>query len=85
MELDFWMNKIQDTWRQNTGVEDVCSKCFIACLSYLFLYILTSKFIKKLKKKNKQAKKIQILDLAESNAHRKTNARGSFETYDLFF
>ena len=32
-----------------------------------------------------QAKKFQTLDFAESNAHRKTNARGSFETYDLFF
>ena len=36
------------------------------------------------REKNKQAKKkkkkIQTLNFPESNAHRKTNARGSFET-----
>ena len=47
--------------------------------------ILTKKVRKKTGKKIKQAKKFQTLDFAESNAHRKTNARGSFETYDLFF
>ena len=44
------------------------------------MYIVTSKFIQKLKKKIKQAKKIKTFNFAESNAHRKTNARGSFET-----
>ena len=43
------------------------------------MYILTSKFIKNWKK-IKQAKKIKTLNFAESNVHRKTNARGSFET-----
>ena len=34
-----------------------------------------------MEKKNKQAKKKnQTLNFAESNAHRKINARGSFET-----
>ena len=56
----------------------------LLCLSCLFIYILTSKFIKR-KKKNKQARKIKSLNFAEWNAHRKTNARGSFETYNLFF
>ena len=37
----------------------------------------------KLKKKQKQ-KQIWILNFAESNTHQKTNARGSFETYNLF-
>ena len=41
---------------------------------------------KKLKKKNSASKKkIESLNFAESNAHRKTNTRGSFETYNLFF
>ena len=41
---------------------------------------------KKTEKKNTQLskKKIKCLNFAESNAHRKTNARGSFETYNLF-
>ena len=51
-----------------------------------FLVYFDKKVHKKLKKKIKQAKKkIQTSDFAESNAHRKINARGSFETYDLFF
>ena len=50
-----------------------------------FLVYFDKKVHKKLKKKIKQAKKFQTLDFAESNTHRKTNARGSFETYDLFF
>ena len=33
----------------------------------------------------KQAKTIESLNFAESNAHRKTNALGSFETNNLFF
>ena len=33
----------------------------------------------------KVGEKIKSLNFAESNAHRKTNARGSFETYNLFF
>ena len=80
MELDFWMNKIQDTWRQNTELKKSVVQSVSLCLLYLFLYILTSKFIKNWKKKITKQKKNQTLDFAESNAHRKTNARGSFET-----
>ena len=66
-------------------VEEVCCpKCFIV-FDISFLVYFDKKVHKKLKKKIKQAKKFQTLDFAESNAHRKTNARGSFETYDLFF
>ena len=57
----------------------------LLCLSCLLMYILTSTFITNWKKKNKQAKKIESLNFAELNAHRKTNAHGSFETYNLFF
>ena len=40
---------------------------------------------KKTGKKNKQAKKkIKSLNFAESNVHRKTNAYGSFDTYNFF-
>ena len=48
----FWMNKIQD----NTELKKSVVQSVSLCLSYLFLYILTSKFIKKLEKKIKQAK-----------------------------
>ena len=65
--------------RQNTELKKSVVQSVSLCLSYLFLYILTSKFIKNWKK-IKQAKKIQTFNFAESNAHRKTNARGSFET-----
>ena len=68
----------QDT-RQNTELKTSVVQSVLLCLTHLFLYILTSKFIKTWKK-IKQAKKIQTLNFAESNAHRKTNARGSFET-----
>ena len=50
-----------------------------------FLIYFDKKVHKKTEKKINQTKKFQTLDFAESNAHRKTNARGSFETYDLFF
>ena len=40
---------------------------------------------KKLEKKISKQKKKKSLNFAESNAHQKTNARGSFETYNLFF
>ena len=64
--------------------EVCCSKCFIVFVIYFLVYF-DKKVHKNLKKKIKQAKKFQTLDFAESNAHRKTNARVSFETYDLFF
>ena len=70
--------------RQNTELKETVVQSVSLCLSFIFLYILTSKSIKT-GKKIKQAKKIQTLNFAESNAHRKTNARGSFETWDLFF
>ena len=47
--------------------------------------ILTKKFMKNWKKNKQAKKKIKSLNFVESNAHQKTNARGSFETYNLFF
>ena len=47
------------------------------------MYILTTKFIKNWKKIKQE--KIKSLNFDESNAHRKTNAHGNFETYNLFF
>ena len=72
----------QDT-RQNTELKQSVVQSVLLCLSCPFMYILTSEFIKKKKKKKK--KRIKSLNFAESNAHRKTNAHGSFETYNLFF
>ena len=78
----------QDT-RQNTELKKSVVQSDLLCLSCLFMYVLTSKFIKnwkkKLSKQKKKKKKIKSLNFAESNAHRKTNACGSFETCNLFF
>ena len=43
-------------------------------------------FIVKMKKKNNfKKKKNESLNFSKSNAHRKTNAGGSFETQNFFF
>ena len=82
MELDLLDE--QDT-RQNAELKKSVVQSLLLCLSCLFMFILAIKFIKKKwRKKNKQVKKIKNLNFAESNAHRETNARGSFETYNLF-
>ena len=57
MKLDFLDEQDKDTWRQSTELKKSVVQSVSLCLSYLFLYILTSKFIQKLKKKIKQAKK----------------------------
>ena len=73
----------QDT-RQNTELKKFVVQSMLLCPTCLFMYILASKFIKKkwkkIKQKKKKKKKIESLNFAESNAHRKTNARGGFET-----
>ena len=86
MKLDFWMNKIQDL--NKSEVQEVCKQ-----LSNVFYYgfhlfrnILTGQFMKTGNSNNinnnkkKTIKRIKSLNFVESNAHRKTNARGSFET-----
>ena len=52
----FWMNKIQD---KNTELKKSVVQSVSLCLSYLFLYILTSKFIKNWKKKLSKQKKFK--------------------------
>ena len=42
MELDFWMNKIQDRTQE---LKKSVVQSVLLCLSCLFIYILTSKFI----------------------------------------
>ena len=49
------------------------------------LHVYFDKQVHKKLEKIKRAKKIESLNFAESDAHRKTNARGSCETYNLFF
>ena len=46
---------------------------------------LSSFFVVKMKKKIFQEKKNESLNFAKSNAHRKTNAGGSFETQNFVF
>ena len=77
MELDFGWTRYKTEHR----VEEICcSKCFIVSVISFLVYFDKQVHKKTEKKKIKQAKKIQTLNFAESNAHRKTNARGSFET-----
>ena len=78
MELDFWINKIQDRTQE---LNKYVVQSVLLCLLYFFMYILTSKFIKNNNwKKNKQGNEIKSLNFAKSNAHRKTIVHGSFET-----
>ena len=65
---------------EHSFVEVCCLKCFIVSVISFHVYFDKQVHKKTEKKKNKQAKKIKTLNFAESNAHRKTNARGSFET-----
>ena len=75
MELDFGWTR----YKTEDRVEEVCcSKCFVSVVSFLVYF--DKQVHKKLEKKLSKQKKIQTLNFAESNAHRKTNARGSFET-----
>ena len=79
MEPDFLDE--QDVYKikinQCTELKKSIALCVLLCPLYLFLYILTVKF-RKTEKKNKQRNK--SLNFVESNAHRKKNACGSFET-----
>ena len=52
---------------------------------YLLMYILEGKQKQKQKQNKTNEKKNKSLNFAESNAHRKTNARGSFKTYIFLF
>ena len=76
------MSKIQD----NTELKKSVVQNASLCLSYLFLSYFDKQVHKKLEKKNeakkkkKKKNKLKPLNFAESNAHRKTNARSSFET-----
>ena len=70
-------------------VEEVCcSKCFIVSVVSFHLYfdkqVHKKKLNKKLSKKKKR-KKIKRLNFAESNAHRKTNARGRLWVIQFIF
>ena len=73
LKYETWLDE-QDT-RQNTELKKSVVQSVSLCLSYLFLYILTSKFIKKLGKKISKQKKIETLNFAESNAHRKNKCK----------
>ena len=66
-----WFLDEQDTG-QDTGLKKSVVQSILLCLSYLFMYNLTSKFIKNWKKKSKKKKKeMKSLNFAESNAHQK--------------
>ena len=62
----------------STYVWEWAPRGFIVSVISFLVYF--DKQVHKKTGKKKQAKKIKTLNFAESNAHRKTNARGSFET-----
>ena len=76
----------QDT-KQNTELKKSVVQSVLLCLSRLFMFILTSKFIKNWKK-IKQAKKLKawiLLNQTRTEKKKKKTARGRFETYILFY
>ena len=79
MELDK-----QDT-KQNTELKKSVVQSVLLCLSCIFMYILTSKFIMNWTKNKQAKKKIKASILLYQTRTEKTNARGSFETYNYFF
>ena len=84
MELDLWIGEKRKKIQGRTQLKKSVVQSVLLCLTCLF-HVYFDKQVNKNWKKNKQAKKIESLSFAESNAHRKTNACGSFETYNLFF
>ena len=70
----------QDTRQTIKELKKCVVQSVLLCLSCL----LTGNFIK-IGQKIKLAKTIKSLNFDESNAHRKTNARNRFETYNWFF
>ena len=83
-------SKTKNDWKVSTSVFSEIKQDFTCFLSSHVLKFfqnskLSSFFVVKMKKKKIQEKKNESLNFAESNAHRKTNAGGSFETQNLFF
>ena len=73
----------QDT-RQNTELKkSVVQSVFI--VSVMSFHVYFDKQVNKKLRKKLSKRKIDSLNFAESNAHQKTNARSSFETYNLYF
>ena len=71
-------------YKKEQGVEEVCcSKCFIVSVMSFHLYF--DKQVHKTTAKKLSKKKIKSWNFAESNAHWKTNGRGSFEKNNFFF
>ena len=73
-----WFLDEQDTRASSRSLWTVVW-CVLLCLSYLFMQIWQANSWKRVKKKAIK-KEMKSLNFAESNAHRKTNVRGSFET-----
>ena len=77
MELDFWMNKIQDSNELEHKVKEICFAMYFIVSVISFDRKVCKHWVKGKKKKQNE---IKSLNLSESNEHCKTNAGNSFET-----
>ena len=83
-------SETKNDWKVSTSVFSEIRRDFTRFLSSHVLKFfqnskLSSFFVVKMKKKIISRKKNESLNFARSNAHRKTNAGGSFETQFFFF
>ena len=83
-------SETKNDWKVSTSVFSEIKRDFTRFLSSHVLKFfqnskLSSFFVVKMKKKNISRKKNESLNFVKSNAHRKTNAGGSFETQNFFF
>ena len=83
-------SETKNDWKVSTSVFSEIKQDFTRFLSSHVLKFfqnskLSSFFVVKMKKKIISRKKKESLNFAKSNAHRKTNAGGSFETQNFFF
>ena len=78
-----WFLDEQDT-RQSTELKKSVVQSVLLCLSYLFMYILTSKFIKKNGKKLSKQKKIQKLEFCQIKRAPKTECAQRLLRHRIF-
>ena len=79
-----WFLDEQDT-RRNTELKKSVVQSVLLCLSYLFKYILTSKFIKNWKKKLSKQKKLKAWILLNQTHTRKKPMRMAASRQEFIF
>ena len=82
-------SETKNDWKVSTSIFSEIKRDFTRFLSsHVLIFFQSSKissfFVVKMKKKIISRKKNESLNFVKSNAHRKTNAGGSFETHFFF-